>query len=98
MDRQVHALIGDMPSGPATGEFVDRILRAQLHERRQKLQTAITGHEPPGRLTELLQEVDSALARMDNGTYGLCKACHEPIESERLISNPLLEFLPATSH
>jgi sigma-B regulation protein RsbU (phosphoserine phosphatase) len=29
---------------------------------------------------------------MDSGTYGLCKTCHEPIEAERLLADPLLQF------
>ena len=29
---------------------------------------------------------------MDTGTYGLCNTCHEPIEAERLLADPLLQF------
>ena len=43
-------------------------------------------------LSSLLHEVDAALARIDTGTYGLCKTCHEPIEAERMLADPLLEF------
>jgi sigma-B regulation protein RsbU (phosphoserine phosphatase) len=39
-----------------------------------------------------LEEVDSALARIDNGCYGICESCHEPIESERLMADPLARF------
>jgi len=81
-----------MPPSPPAGEFVDTVLRGQLLDRRRKLQTAIAHYEQSERLAGLLQEVDSALARMEEGTFGLCKACHEPIETERLISNPLLQF------
>src|SRR5262249_2936062 len=37
----------------------------------------------------LLDEVDAALRRMDDGSYGLCDACHDPIEPERLLADPL---------
>lgn len=37
----------------------------------------------------LLRDVDSALGRMDDGSYGLCEVCHESIEKERLIADPL---------
>jgi sigma-B regulation protein RsbU (phosphoserine phosphatase) len=40
----------------------------------------------------LLKEVDSALKRMDEGTYGLCERCHDPIEQDRLMADPLLEY------
>jgi len=81
-----------MPHSRAAGEFVDTVLRGQLLDRRRKLETAIAIQARSERLADLLQEVDSALERVNDGTYGLCKACHDPIEVERLISNPLLEF------
>jgi RNA polymerase-binding transcription factor DksA len=36
----------------------------------------------------VLREIDRALARIDDGTYGTCSACGHAIEPERL------EFLP----
>ena len=36
----------------------------------------------------VLREIDRALARIDDGTYGTCRACGHAIEPERL------EFLP----
>lgn len=33
---------------------------------------------------EQLQQIDKALERLDDGTYGLCQECHEPINPERL--------------
>ena len=40
-------------------------------------------------MRRLLEEVDAALQRMERGTYGLCEVCHDPVETERLIANPL---------
>ncbi|MGE5244673.1 MAG: SpoIIE family protein phosphatase [Betaproteobacteria bacterium] len=40
----------------------------------------------------LLVEVDAALRRMDAGTYGLCATCHEPIDPDRLLADPLVRF------
>ena len=40
----------------------------------------------------MLQEVDTALERLESGTYGLCEVCHDPVEAERLIANPLERF------
>lgn len=37
-----------------------------------------------GQLLQQLALVDAALARMDEGTYGLCTVCHRPIVAERL--------------
>jgi len=35
-----------------------------------------------------LKEVDSALERIENGTYGLCQKCKNEIETRRLSVNP----------
>src|SRR4030095_11413943 len=65
------------------------LLRDQLIERRHKIEIDTNGFAEATELRRLLQEVDAALQRMDHGTYGLCDVCHEPVESERLIANPL---------
>jgi sigma-B regulation protein RsbU (phosphoserine phosphatase) len=71
---------------------VEPLLREQLIERRQKLEVAAgTFHRPPD-LARLLEEVDAALSRMDQGVYGLCEVCHEPVETERLLADPLMSF------
>src|SRR3989338_8764397 len=35
-----------------------------------------------------LQNVDTALEKIENGTYGICEACETPIEQERLEAEP----------
>jgi len=37
----------------------------------------------------LLEEVDSALHRIDHGAFGVCEACLGTVENERLLENPL---------
>jgi len=41
--------------------------------------------------TELL-EIESALARLDTGTYGLCEDCGKPINEERLEALPFARY------
>lgn len=67
-------------------------LRSELELRRKRLQSAVRSPSADLSLTSLLGQVDAALARMDNGTYGLCATCHDPIERERLLADPLVEF------
>jgi len=67
-------------------------LRAQLIDRRQRLTSAADRSKETLQITELLRQVDSALERMDRGTYGICQECHETIETDRLLSDPLLCF------
>jgi sigma-B regulation protein RsbU (phosphoserine phosphatase) len=66
--------------------------REQIVDRRRKLESAIVALGPRTELTALLSEVDSALERLMRGTYGLCDVCHDPIESDRLIADPLARF------
>jgi sigma-B regulation protein RsbU (phosphoserine phosphatase) len=77
--------------------ITDPYIREQLEKRRVVLQTAISfgpAMEAPGgaRLVELLKEVDAAVQRMDEGTYGICDACHDSVEKERLIADPLVRL------
>jgi sigma-B regulation protein RsbU (phosphoserine phosphatase) len=71
---------------------IDQFMREQLLERRSKLEHAGQHSDSLDRLQLLLDEVDSALARIDNGTYGICESCHDTIECDRLIADPLVRF------
>lgn len=70
----------------------DEVLRSDLVERRHRLEAAMTQAGETTHLRELLHEVDAALERVERGNFGLCEACHEPIEADRLAVNPLLCF------
>jgi len=72
--------------------YFDDSLRTQLMNRRQRLQHAITSSRGRSDLNSLLHEVDAALSRMEDGSFGLCEVCHEPIEKERLAADPLMRF------
>lgn len=72
--------------------MIDTFLRDQLLDRRGKLETAVRHAEASDRIRVLLDEVDSALARMESGSYGICETCHDPIESDRLMADPLVRF------
>lgn len=37
----------------------------------------------------LLAKIDEALLRIDEGTFGVCESCEEPIESRRLEARPV---------
>lgn len=45
-----------------------------------------------GQVEAELADVDRALERLDQGTYGRCDACHEPIADERLAAQPAARF------
>jgi sigma-B regulation protein RsbU (phosphoserine phosphatase) len=71
---------------------IDRFMREQLLERRHKLEHASQHPNQRERVQLLLEEVDSALARIDTGGYGICEICHDSIECDRLIADPLARF------
>jgi phosphoserine phosphatase RsbU/P len=65
-------------------------LHNQLEDRKHRLEAAIALAPQNGGLAGLLHEVDSALERMAKGNYGLCEECHEPVEPDRLLADPLV--------
>jgi sigma-B regulation protein RsbU (phosphoserine phosphatase) len=67
-------------------------LRTELERRYDRLESAIQAPSADPSLSNLLSEVDAALDRMDAGTYGLCETCHDTIEADRLLANPLEQF------
>src|SRR5215469_1296523 len=71
--------------------ITDNFLREQLQDRKYRLETLVRAQENAA-VFQLLQEVDSALERMQNGTYGVCEECHDAIEKDRLLADPLVRF------
>ena len=45
-----------------------------------------------GDLQDIMVQVDEALERMDEGTYGLCRRCGKPINPERLEAFPYVAY------
>ncbi len=49
-----------------------------------------------GRLRErervLIQKIDGALQKIQDGTYGICAACEEDIGLERLVARPVADL------
>jgi sigma-B regulation protein RsbU (phosphoserine phosphatase) len=77
----------------AMPEVSEPYIREQLEKRRVELQSAISlapAAVPTAPFTELLQEVDSAIQHIHDGTYGTCTVCLGTVEKERLIADPLV--------
>jgi sigma-B regulation protein RsbU (phosphoserine phosphatase) len=67
-------------------------LRTELEQRRERLHQALLSPAADASLSQLLTAVDTALRRIDQGTFGLCEMCHDTIEAERLLADPLVRF------
>lgn len=64
-------------------------IREQLLDRRARLEDVL-GRNDTQQLNHLLHEVDQALERMDVGKFGVCETCHDAIEGDRLLTDPLV--------
>jgi sigma-B regulation protein RsbU (phosphoserine phosphatase) len=73
-------------------ENIQAVMKEQLVQRKQKLEDVLGRGADQGDVRRLLSQVDAALQRIEEGSYGLCLTCHDPIEQDRLMADPLLEF------
>lgn len=66
------------------------IIKDQLEIRKEKLSEAVSQMPDNSGLIELIKQVDSTLEKLNNGTYGACEVCHDSVEAERLLIDPLI--------
>ncbi|MDP4176121.1 MAG: SpoIIE family protein phosphatase [Bacteroidota bacterium] len=66
-------------------------IRERLLDRKNHLMNLAQKFISTAEILRLIEEIDSALKRMTNGTYGLCEVCGDPIEPDRLKADPLLK-------
>ena len=73
----------------AIGETINvNSVREQLLAGRERLSDVLAGNESE-QMLRLLEEVDSALHRIDHGAFGVCEVCAGVVPSEELLENPL---------
>jgi DnaK suppressor protein len=64
------------------GDETDEIQANQLIELNNQLIV---------RSSAKMSQIDAALKRIEDGTYGLCQDCEESIPEKRLLSNPYFQ-------
>jgi sigma-B regulation protein RsbU (phosphoserine phosphatase) len=69
---------------------MNSVFRESLTERKEKLEEALALYDGDFEFANLLGQVDTALAKLDNGTFGKCEACEGHIETDRLLADPLV--------
>jgi sigma-B regulation protein RsbU (phosphoserine phosphatase) len=67
-------------------------LKEKILERKNRLTSFSQEIAATAEIAKLLDDLDAALLRIENGTYGTCEVCGDPIEPERLEVDPLLTF------
>jgi RNA polymerase-binding transcription factor DksA len=71
-DSELNNASGDQHLGDHASEILDREVDDTLEENAE----------------QVIYEIDVALARLDDGTYGTCAACGKVIPEERLAAIP----------
>lgn len=51
-----------------------------------------TAFDLASRDSQLIEEIDEALRRIDDGTYGQCARCGKPVDEERLKAMPTAKY------
>ena len=69
--------------------YTEPSLRQDLQERRERLEDFLADRPDDKQLSRLLQQVDAALVRLADGTYGICEECEEDIGEGRLEARPV---------
>ena len=89
-DRLLHAVQAVHHDGSLLDETGDLAIGSGDHLADSASETFL--RELDGGLEEnaghLLNEIEAALTRIDDGTYGLCTRCGRPIDPERLEAVP----------
>ena len=63
--------------------------RERLAGDRRRLLGSLLEHDlGPGRLDDVLVQIEAALTAIDDGTYGRCRQCASPIAALRLRALP----------
>ena len=63
-------------------------VRGDLLVRRERLENVMESNHSE-QLHQLLSQVDQALARIADGSFGICEICHDTVEEDRLLHDPL---------
>ena len=51
-----------------------------------------TAFDLADRQTHLIEDIDEALSRINDGTYGECARCGKPLDEERLKAMPIAKY------
>ena len=73
----------------ATASVFDAMVQEQLAARLETLRRVSSENGNTSEFGQFLEEVDAALKKFEDGTYGICEECHESMGAERMLTDPL---------
>ncbi len=76
-------LTGEFSAVSDTAETEPDELDLDNRNEEYEVDSAVSDALAPG-----LKEIENALQKIQNGTYGNCETCDQPISEERLMANP----------
>lgn len=65
-------------------------IRGKIIDRKNRLLSLTQKYVSASEMMNLLEDVETALMRMDSGTFGTCEVCGDPIEIDSLDTDPLV--------
>jgi DnaK suppressor protein len=77
---------------PPTREDLALVKHADMLDQVQADMTREQAEAAANRVDRSLREIDAALARVKDGSYGLCDSCEESISERRLRAIPEARF------
>jgi DnaK suppressor protein len=92
LQKELHALkakadiaVGELMDADTIQEPdpLDRAMEEQARDRRIRFQ---------GREYRLIAKIERSLQTIDDGTYGICESCEEPIAIARLKARPVTSY------
>ncbi len=72
-------------------DTADEFRSALINLKERLRKPASKKHKVPGRRA-ILQQVEAALERLNQGTYGICRGCFLVIPRGELLMHPYAEF------
>jgi DnaK suppressor protein len=90
--RQRAVLVGEVTDTEADLKFIQEDREPELEERAQEERTARLLAQLDDRERHEIAEIDAALRRAVEGSYGICEGCEEEIAEARLRALPVTRF------
>lgn len=90
--RQREVLFREAADTEADLRFIEEDRESELEERAQEERLARLLARLDDRGKQAIAEIDAALQRISEGTYGRCEGCRQPIPIARLRALPAVRF------